>query len=174
MFSMQFDPQKAVEIILYLSRRLPTPTFYYIMKVLYFADLLHLERYGRFISGDNYVAMGKGPVPSKVYDILKYVKGVDCFYEFDEAKSAFTVENGVRIKSYRDADLFTFSDSEIKCLDESAKANGSLSFGALKDKSHDANYKSADENDFIDFETIVKNLPNGNELLEHLSNPYPG
>jgi uncharacterized phage-associated protein len=40
---------------------------------MYFADRKHLEKYGRFICGDSYVAMKHGPVPSEIYDILKAV-----------------------------------------------------------------------------------------------------
>ena len=40
-------------------------------KILYFADQRHLSLYGRSITGDTYIAMQYGPVPSNVDDILK-------------------------------------------------------------------------------------------------------
>ena len=42
--------------------------------VLLFADKKHLERYGRFITGDTYSAMENGPVPSFAYDVVKCIK----------------------------------------------------------------------------------------------------
>lgn len=44
---------------------------YQIVKALFIADRSHLNKYGRPITFDNYVAMTHGPVPSLAYDILK-------------------------------------------------------------------------------------------------------
>ena len=65
------DGRKLIELVVYLTGRLRGPTFHSISKMLYFADKLHLSKYGRLISGDNYVAMAHGPVPSAVYNIMK-------------------------------------------------------------------------------------------------------
>lgn len=42
-----------------------------ILKTLFLSDQAHLNRYGRPITFDEYVAMPDGPVPSLAYDILK-------------------------------------------------------------------------------------------------------
>jgi uncharacterized phage-associated protein len=70
-----WDKEKAIEAIVYLANRLDKPTKLKIFKLLYFADKLHMSRYGRFIVGDYYVAMKHGPVPSRTYNILKEVEG---------------------------------------------------------------------------------------------------
>ncbi|MEP7246474.1 MAG: Panacea domain-containing protein [Gammaproteobacteria bacterium] len=64
-----FDPDKAVEAILFTSTTAGT-TLYETLKLLYLADKLHLERYGRLIFGDHYVAMEHGPVGSDAYDVM--------------------------------------------------------------------------------------------------------
>ncbi len=69
-----FDEDVAIEVILYIANRVPHPTFHLIFKIMYFADKAHLERYGRFICGDSYVAMRNGPVPSVTYDMLKGIR----------------------------------------------------------------------------------------------------
>ena len=46
-------------------------TQYDILKSLFIADRSHLNKYGRPITFDNYVAMKAGPVPSLAYDLLK-------------------------------------------------------------------------------------------------------
>ena len=46
-------------------------TQYSIVKTLFLADRQHLNKYGRPITFDNYVAMQHGPVPNKAYNILK-------------------------------------------------------------------------------------------------------
>lgn len=66
-----FDEDVAIEVILYIAHCVLDPTFHRISKIMYFADKTHLERYGRFICGDNYVSMQHGSVPSFMYDILK-------------------------------------------------------------------------------------------------------
>ena len=42
-----------------------------ILKLLFFAEVDHLNRYGRPIVGDRYYARQWGPVPETTYDLLK-------------------------------------------------------------------------------------------------------
>ena len=41
------------------------------LKLIFFADRYHVRKYGRPITGDDYFAMGKGPVPSATKDIAE-------------------------------------------------------------------------------------------------------
>src|SRR5688572_4207008 len=86
-----FNEKAAVETILYIASRSKEPTYHRIAKLLYFADLLHLERYGRFICGDRYIAMKHGPVPSGVYAMMKAAEGGVSYYSFPAAENAFVV-----------------------------------------------------------------------------------
>lgn len=70
-----FNFEKSMQVILYISNRLKRTDFHKIFKILYFADQAHLSEYGRPISGDVYIAMKDGPVPTKIYDIFKAVRG---------------------------------------------------------------------------------------------------
>lgn len=65
------DKRKIEESILYLLKRREGLTQFQIGKALYFADMEHLNRFGRPVTFDNYTAMQKGPVPSLAYDALK-------------------------------------------------------------------------------------------------------
>ena len=49
--------------------------FHKLFKILYFAEQKHLLQYGRTITGDRYIAMKDGPVPSNIYDLLKTLRG---------------------------------------------------------------------------------------------------
>src|SRR5579871_5139061 len=66
---------RIVESVLFLVNEAHNQRFhltqYDIVKSLFLADTIHLNRYGRPITYDNYVAMENGPVPSKAYNILK-------------------------------------------------------------------------------------------------------
>ena len=169
--SFILDVEKAVEVILYIAKRAPIPDFYHVCKILYFADKRHLERYGRFICGESYVAMKNGPVPSGVYDLVKYVRGDGQVLLSEHARNSFGIE-GHRIFPFRDANLQMLSASDRECLDESIRENGNLSFNRLMEKSHDEAFKSADENDFISVEAIASTLADSKLIIDHLQNSY--
>lgn len=169
-----FDPDKAVEVILYIANRVGDPGFHRLSKVLYFADRDHLAKYGRFICGDSYVAMKHGPVPSGTYDILKFVRGDDGLTcHVPHAKESFRVDDRKLVIPFKDANPDLLSESEKECLDAAIAKFGKLSFGQLTKLSHDKAWDSADENESIEVEQIVATLPNAEHLLEHLANPYP-
>lgn len=67
----KFNKQKAIETILYLAKKRPSIDKMSLYKFLFFADVEHLNRYGRPIIGDYYVAMQFGPVPSHVKNLLE-------------------------------------------------------------------------------------------------------
>ncbi|MFO1353030.1 MAG: Panacea domain-containing protein [Gammaproteobacteria bacterium] len=160
----KYDREKALEAILYVAERVPDK--YHVLKILYFADKAHLEDYGRLIFGDTYIAMQHGPVPSGAYDILKSADDT-------EGSRPFGMD-GYDVRTFRKADESVFSESDIKMLDESISRYGRLSFGDLCKQSHDAAYKSADFNDAMSLESIIKTLPSGEKLLQHLNDPHPG
>lgn len=166
-----FDPQKAIEVILYIANNLQIPDFHKISKVLYFADKSHLERYGRLICGDSYIAMKHGPVPSGVYDILKTVRGDGLWSDVICEKldmESFSVHEKKRVVPSRGANTDLLSESDIECLSEAIGKYGTLEFSELTEASHDNAWKSVDQNDVIDIEEIVATLSHSDELLEHL------
>ena len=164
----RFDPEKAHQAILFVAKSLPGADFHRISKIIYFADKDHLQKHGRLICGDTYVAMKHGPVPSGVYDILKAVRG-DGFCEHAErAQNAFEVRSSYTVVPKVDVDLDVFSKSDIECLTAAVKQYGYLNFSRLAELSHDKAWESADENEIIDVEQIIATLPDGPALLEYL------
>ena len=169
---IRFDPERALELVLYVANELRYPTLHSVSKVLYFADKEHLSRYGSLLSGDNYVAMRHGPVPSAIYNLLKAAAGRQeplipaVFYEL--VGESLKIEGGRRVQPQRQANLELLSASQRECLDASIKANGRLSFVRLTAKSHDAAWKSAEEDDLIEVRAIAKTLPNAKQVLAYL------
>ena len=164
----KFDPEKALQVILWIAKRVKSPNFHTISKIAYFADREHLQKYGRQICGDTYVAMKHGPVPSGIYDMLKAVRGDGYSPIEDEAKDAFDVVGPHNVLPKRDADPDFFSESDIECLGWAVKTYGRKSFSELTKASHDTAWERAGANDLIDITAIIKTLPNAKELLEHL------
>lgn len=163
-----FDPEKALNLVLYVAREVPQATFHTISKVIYFADKLHLQRYGRLICGDSYVAMKHGPVPSEIYDMMKDVRGDGTSDHWQTAREAFEVKGNATVVPHKAPDLDVFSSSDLECLDESIREYGHLSFNELTKLSHDAAWHATDDNDMIDLEEIVATLPGSEALLQHL------
>lgn len=175
MLKTRFDPEKALEAILYVASKAPIPDLYHVGKLMYFADRKHLEKYGRLITGDCYKAMKNGPVASGAYDLLKIARGdpgqrcpAGCSSEHVK-HSLFVASGGdhkVTIK--RSFDPNFLSKSDINCLDEAIEQYGKLTFGELNDLSHDEVWKSASRNDDIPLEVMARHSANGEELLEYL------
>ena len=170
---IRFDPKRAIELVLYVANKLRYPTLHSVSKILYFADRGHLSRYGSLLSGDSYVAMKHGPVPSEIYNLLKAAAGrreswiSPSYYEV--AKDAIKVEDNYRLSALRAADTDLHSASQRECLDASLRENGSLSFARLTAKSHDTAWKSADENEIMDVRAIAKTLRNAKDVLAYLN-----
>ena len=170
-----FDPEKATEAILYVASKLPekNATFYIILKILYLADKMHLSNYGRFISGDSYSAMKHGPVPSGAYDIIKYVRG-DGYFCIDHARNSFSVNLDTNyVLPLRNVDKDLFSESDLQCLDKMIVDHGSKTFSDIRAISHDAAWDNAGDNEMMSLKDIVQTLPNADDLLNHLSDPFP-
>jgi len=165
--SFTFDQSKAVETILYLANRINKPRYHNITHLIYFADKTSLERYGRFIFGDDYYAMQYGPVPTCAYNMLKESEWTD--------KYDFVAEQPPNISPKRDADLDYFSESDLECLDLVIELYNSEPFWKIKKDSHDEAYAKAWDERGIDrsarmsIESIVSLLQDPDELLVFLT-----
>lgn len=69
---IQFHPDysKTVEVVLWVLNNSPGIHLYNLMKVLFHADVVSVNRYGRPVIGDTYLAMEHGTVPQLVYTEL--------------------------------------------------------------------------------------------------------
>jgi len=167
MLRFTFDEERALEALLYVVERGCT-NLYHALKVLYFADKEHLGQYGRFITGDRYIAMAKGPVPSAVYDMVKWVRGDGCVAVSSRVESALSVRGRVTLHALRGAELDALSESDVECLDSAIAHYSHLPHGTLMDASHDPAFKSTKRNAEIPLELIARELPDGEEVLAYL------
>ena len=165
-----FDRDKALEAILYIAHRLPSPTLHGISKMCYLADKRHLERYGRLICGDRYVAMEYGPVPSTIYDMMKVADGRENLDPDTDAliMESFAVRAGRNIKPRRKANIDVLAKSEIECFDFAIRKYGKKTFGQLTDLTHDDAWNSVDQDKPISIEAMARTLPNAADLIAHL------
>ena len=115
-----------------------SPGVWKICKIIYLADKEHLNRYGRFITGDQYSAMTKGPVPSQSYDLIKSTQ--NSFLDLD---LPFKRNDNHRIQTDREADIDEFSKSDLIILDEVISKYGNMSRDQLSKIVHDDAWKEA-------------------------------
>ncbi len=71
-------------------------------------------------------------------------------------------------------DLDFFSESDLECLDEAIEEYRDLDWREIWRRSHrDPAFRTSDMNGEMTVESIAKNLPNADALLEYLQNPCP-
>lgn len=174
MTTFKYSPEKAQQALLYVSSRISKQrNMYWVLKALYFADIKHLHRFGRFIYGDSYVALQHGPVPSNAYNLVQNIRQSHATLSDDEkVDSLFTVRDGDTIEALVQADLSCFSKSDLLCLDEAIQECTPLSFTKLKALSHDDAYRKAGDNDFMSVESIASMSSQKDELLEYLASRH--
>jgi uncharacterized phage-associated protein len=68
----KFQPEKTVQVAaMFLKLHGGSINYLGLLKLIYMADRLALERINRPLTGDKYVSMKYGPVLSRVYDFIK-------------------------------------------------------------------------------------------------------
>ena len=178
---IKFSPDRSVEAIIYVASKLANPTIHEVLKLRYFADKLHLAKFGFLASGDDYVAMQFGPVASSTYNILKAARGDQTgwlhprFYDLVSGSLSIG-EDRKSVILLRGANTDLLSRAELSCLDEAVQTYGGMSFKQRTKLSHDsaweAAYKIAEEDEVgqspISLEAIAQTLTNAPEVISHL------
>jgi len=165
---MKFNELKAVHAVLYITEKLKRKDFHKIFKILYFSDREHLNVYGRTITGDVYIAMTDGPVPSKLYDIFKSVRG-DSYYKDDGTFSQyFSVVSWDLIEAKAKADINELSKTDLICIDNSLKTYSDMSWDEIREKSHDYAWRNTTLNRAIDFANIIREVGGDDNYIEYL------
>lgn len=135
---LALDCRKAVEAVDFVAQKWRGVTQYYVCKIMYFADKEHCLDWGRTITGDKYVAMDHGPVPSRVYEMLKPASGEeDEILEYVSQRLMFEMEgNKIHIHSKGEKHFPSLSDTDKEYLESSIKFCRPLGFGKLRRIAH--------------------------------------
>jgi uncharacterized phage-associated protein len=165
---MKFDENKTINAVLYIVTKLKRSDFHKIFKILYFSDREHLMEYGRTITGDRYIAMSDGPVPSNLYDIFKSVRGDGYFKDNGKFSVYFSVIGNDLIKANKEPDLKKLSKTDICHINNSVELYGNLSWDEIREKSHDYAWRSTIINRQISFEDILLEAGRDIEYIEYL------
>lgn len=130
-----FSPTKTLEAILLLAgSRQGGMDRHGILKLLFFADVAHLNQHGRPITGDEYRALTYGPVGQGAYDLLK--GDPLALEEIDEQPFPLEAAGQYHVRALRAFDAARLSRSDVAALRGALTAYGGLDFRHRTDLSH--------------------------------------
>lgn len=131
------DASKAVEAILWLANAKPGIDLYHVIKCIFFADKDHLNRYGRPVIGDDYIADTYGPLGQTVYGLLRR-RPIELLALGSNGEVPFRVldERKWIVQAEREPNLRLLSRSDVEVLRRALDDVGDLSFAELVERTH--------------------------------------
>ena len=148
-----------------------------LMKLMYFADKEHLEKFGRVMFYDNYRKLPRGPVATFTYNIISstdandgddFKSYIDNFSDFVEIqkKDINQKNSATRFNPKNSFDNTFFVILEIEILENVAKKYKTYTKEQISEESHSLKeYINTDMNDFINISDMTENK----ELKEYLN-----
>lgn len=129
----RMNHRKALEVILWCASKRGSVDFHTVVKVLFAAEIDHLNKYGRPIVGDTFKAMPYGPVALQTYDLMQRMPMA--LEGLGNADPPFDL-SGYMVTARRKPDLSIFSESEVEALEAGFSEYGYLPFSRRTERSH--------------------------------------
>ena len=124
-----------------------------IMKLLYYLDFDFFEKYGRSVTGDQYLRFELGPVPRMAEKILKEMEGKQI--KLMKRKVADGYKDQQHIEPLVEFDPKAFTNEEILMLEEIADKWEKFTGTEMKNASHgEAPWIAAKPNEVIDYNLV--------------------
>lgn len=167
----KFNEDKALSVILFLANQDEQIDLYALLKTIYYADKSHLHEWGRTVSGDSYAKMKCGPVPSKIYDMLKSVRGDGVWRTNKKLRRYFEFLDNNTIRPLIKPDMNKLSETDIEALQKSFDIRGHKSFPALYREAHyDKSFQESKKSKPNEWLMTEGDLIEGNNILRrHLA-----
>ncbi len=142
-----------------------------LMKLLFYADFLHYEKFGRSIFGDEYYRLPEGPVPSISYDIFKKLERG----EVPELNGIVKIREKLignfvmkQIEGLKRFDENVFSESDVEVMSEIAERFYNTGGKEMSQKTHEIPFvQDASRVLPIDYNVVVED-PNDLAYLKEL------
>jgi uncharacterized phage-associated protein len=114
-----FDIRKMIAAIAFLmSQQNGEADMFLALKTLYLADKEALTRWGKTITGDDFVSLDKGPVLSKTYNLFK---GIGSQGDKAQWANVFSERVNHSIRLLKPVDVDILSEREMEVLESSRK-----------------------------------------------------
>lgn len=152
MIMAKINEKKYKNLILFFANKIKNGTLgkLKIMKLLYFLDFDYFEKYGKSISGDEYLRYDLGPVPKTAKRILEKMDGKDI--KITKKKIGLGYNDQQLIESLKDFDVSLFSREELLMMEETANKWEKFSGTEMKNASHgEAPWIATKPNNIIDY-----------------------
>lgn len=139
-------------------------------QILYFADNEHLSKYGRSITGDAYVRMDFGPVPTCIYDLFKAVRGDSYFAsQVDNVRQdCFHFVNNKDIAAVASPDMSYLSESDVEMLDKYIDQLKDKGFSEVSDASHGYAWSNTAQNGVISVRDRLTEMGDSDEYINYI------
>jgi len=165
-----FDEDKALAALSFIASTKSGLTPLFVSKVLFFAEKAHVNRYGRPIIGDSYIAMPRGPVPSTVKNYIdENWDWVGRPENFDRYVMV-AVSAGLRrlLPGEEGPNLDLLSETDRECLVEALEFCQGKSADELSQLTHlEKAWRNAPENRAMSYEDFVDDdNPHRAEIVE--------
>ena len=124
-----------------------------LMKLLYYLDFDFFEKYGRPVTGDEYIRFENGPVPRMAEKLLKQMDGRDI--KISKKKIAEGYKDQMHIEALKPFDIGVFEKEEILLLEELASKWERFSGSEMKSATHgEAPWIATEPNGIIDYNLV--------------------
>lgn len=145
MIHFRNNTAKSLEVILWFANKRPGIDFHAILKLLFFADVKHLNAHGRPVVGGEYRALQYGPVSQPTYDVLKQDPlALEAIGE--DGEMPFEIQRRYHVVPRREPNTRKLSKSDIRALEEAWAEYGGMDFKQLTEESHrHPAYKNAED-----------------------------
>jgi len=133
---MPVNEKKYKNAILFFAGKIKNGTLgkLKMMKLLYFMDFDFFEKYGKSITGDEYLRFENGPVPRLAEKLLKKMDGVEI--KISKRKICDGYRDQQHIEPLRSPDIGVFSREELMMMEDVADKWEKFSGNEMKSASH--------------------------------------
>ncbi len=152
---VKINEKKYRNLILFFANKIRNGTLgkLKMMKLLYFLDFDYFEKYGKSITGDEYLRFENGPVPRMAEKILKEMNGKDI--KISKKKIGFGYYYQQLIEALKEFDISVFSKEELLMMEETANKWEKFSGSEMKTTSHgEAPWIATKPNNIIDYNLV--------------------
>lgn len=168
-----FEKKHLTEIVLYILNKTNGLDYYHVFKVLYFANLSMLAKWGMPMIQDTFCALPDGPVPSSLYDCIKrdWRRDGELSAMLDESIQYGTEDANYILTARREANMDYISQAEKKELDKSIEDNANMPYGQLRIKSHGKEWQRAFNSQGrkeMDIIGMVRDVSNDENLIAYI------
>ena len=132
----KINQKKYKNAVLFFARKIQNGTLgkLKMMKLLYFLDFDFFEKFGRSITGDEYLRFENGPVPHMGEKILKEMNGKEI--KITKRKVGEGYNDQMHIEALTDFDVNVFEKEELLMLEEIASKWEKFTGSEMKNASH--------------------------------------